>query len=109
MHSHVWYSIFAVFVVQSNKESVAGSVVDLGHGYTNRMSMCWAPDKRFDIFDVERGTGPNGLYTTESFSTPEHCGTHLDAPFHFNPDGWKLNDIPLERLVVEGEQLLFYQ
>lgn len=105
MHSHVWYSIFTMFVVQLNKKLVAGSVIDLSHGYTNHIPMCWDPDKRFEIFDVERATtGPNGLkYTTESFSTPEHCGTHLDAPFHFNPNGWKLNEIPLERLVVEGE------
>ncbi|KAG6330877.1 hypothetical protein ID866_8211 [Astraeus odoratus] len=32
-----------------------------------------------------------------TFST--HTGTHVDAPFHFFPDGEKLSDLPLERFV----------
>ena len=26
----------------------------------------------------------------------EHVGTHMDAPFHFNPKGWTTDKIPLE-------------
>ena len=26
-------------------------------------------------------------------------GTHVDAPYHFYPKGWKVDEIPLERLV----------
>ena len=29
----------------------------------------------------------------------EHVGTHMDAPFHFNPKGWTTDKIPLEVLV----------
>jgi len=29
----------------------------------------------------------------------EHAGTHIDAPTHFNADGWDPSEIPLERLV----------
>ena len=29
----------------------------------------------------------------------EHVGTHMDAPFHFNPSGWTTDQIPLEVLV----------
>ncbi|XP_060876535.1 isatin hydrolase-like [Metopolophium dirhodum] len=78
------------------------ALIDLCHGYRYGVTTCWDPTQRFDIFDVHTGSGPNGVYTTESFSTPEHCGTHLDSPFHFNPVGWKLEDIPLDRMVVEG-------
>ena len=28
-----------------------------------------------------------------------HCGTHFDAPLHFDPDGAKLSDIPLENFI----------
>lgn len=28
-----------------------------------------------------------------------HWGTHLDAPYHLNPDGWGIDEIPLELLV----------
>lgn len=30
-----------------------------------------------------------------------HFGTHLDAPNHFNPDGLKVSEVPLERFVYE--------
>jgi len=77
------------------------AVIDLCHGYQNQ-STCWSPTIRFEIFGVTRGP-PNRWYSTQSFSVSEHCGTHLDAPYHFYQDGWKLEDIPLERMVVEGE------
>lgn len=78
-------------------------VIDLGHGYRNQTTTCWSPVERFETFAEKFGTGPNGWYSTESFSTSEHCGTHLDAPFHFHRDGWKLDEIPLERMIVEGK------
>jgi kynurenine formamidase len=33
-------------------------------------------------------------------TTPEHAGTHLDAPSHFAPDGAHADAIPAERLVA---------
>lgn len=106
--SACWYSMVVFTIILASKElprRVAGAVVDLGHGYHDRDIMCADPTKRFEIFDVKTFNGPNGAITLESFSTPEHCGTHLDAPFHFNPGGWKLENIPLERLVVEGKSI----
>lgn len=29
----------------------------------------------------------------------EHGGTHLDAPFHFNPTGWTVDKIPASSLI----------
>jgi kynurenine formamidase len=57
------------------------------------------------------GTGPfraevtheyerDGLYSRE-LRTPEHAGTHFDAPAHFAPGGAHTADVPAERLVVE--------
>ena len=31
-----------------------------------------------------------------------HTGTHVDAPYHFLPDGPRLGDVPLERMVGEA-------
>ena len=36
------------------------------------------------------------------FETGEHVGTHVDAPYHFKKDGWKLGDIPQERFFAPG-------
>ena len=34
--------------------------------------------------------------TQYNISMSEHVGTHIDAPFHFNPKGWTTDAIPLE-------------
>jgi kynurenine formamidase len=42
---------------------------------------------------------PDGSYARQ-ITTPEHAGTHLDAPSHFAPGGAHADAIPAERLVV---------
>ncbi|KAK8397606.1 hypothetical protein O3P69_004411 [Scylla paramamosain] len=37
-------------------------------------------------------------WSSTSFCTSEHSGTHVDAPVHFARDTWPINEIPLERL-----------
>lgn len=96
----LWLPMMAITVLLPRGNTA--SLIDLCHGYRYGVTTCWDRTQQFNVFDVQTGSGPNGAFITESFSTPEHCGTHLDAPFHFNPTGWKLEDIPLERLVVQG-------
>ncbi|KAJ6635474.1 Isatin hydrolase [Pseudolycoriella hygida] len=38
-------------------------------------------------------------YSAYSFCMGEHGGTHLDAPVHFNANGWTVDQIPLANLV----------
>ncbi|MGH8165811.1 MAG: cyclase family protein, partial [Woeseiaceae bacterium] len=40
------------------------------------------------------------FYSAYSVCTPEHGGTHLDAPLHFSADGTPADKIPLEKLVA---------
>ena len=39
------------------------------------------------------------VIVTNELTLSMHTGTHVDAPFHFFPDGVKLGDIPLEQFV----------
>jgi kynurenine formamidase len=41
----------------------------------------------------------DGSYARD-LHTPEHAGTHLDAPAHFVADGARVDEIPADRLVV---------
>lgn len=41
-------------------------------------------------------------YASGTFSSPEHLGTHLDAPIHFGEGRWTSAEIPLERLFAPG-------
>jgi kynurenine formamidase len=57
------------------------------------------------------GTGPfraevtseheRDRFYSRDLHTPEHAGTHLDAPAHVAPGGAYAADVPAERLVVE--------
>jgi len=38
-------------------------------------------------------------YRSNKFSSPEHGGTHIDAPAHFAKDGKTVDAIPLEQLI----------
>ena len=38
-------------------------------------------------------------YNLELLFLSSHTGTHLDAPYHFVKNGFKINQIPLDRLV----------
>ena len=40
-------------------------------------------------------------HTGQVWQTPEHAGTHLDAPAHFDPGGAHADQIPAAQLVVE--------
>jgi kynurenine formamidase len=44
---------------------------------------------------------PGGFfYSAYTFSSPEHGGTHLDAPIHFSRAGRTADRIPLEQLIA---------
>ncbi len=44
-------------------------------------------------------------FFAESLFFISHTGTHVDAPFHFEPKGRKLHQMPLDRFVVPGHVL----
>ena len=41
-------------------------------------------------------------YNLELLFFSSHTGTHLDAPYHFDKDGIKIDQIPLKRLIGNG-------
>ena len=44
-------------------------------------------------------TEAGDLYNLTAFSMCAHNGTHIDAPFHFLPEGKKVDQMPLEAFV----------
>src|SRR3989442_331725 len=44
-------------------------------------------------------------FLAESLFLISHTGTHVDAPFHFEPKGRKLHEIPLDRFIAPGHVL----
>ena len=78
----------------------AAEIVDLSHSY-GEDTLYWptAPSK-FELEVLVHGMTQGGFfYSANSISTPEHGGTHLDAPIHFAEGRWTTDEIPLERLI----------
>ena len=75
-------------------------VVDLTHPL-NDESVFWPTSpSRFALEQLAYGETAGGwFYSANAFSTPEHGGTHIDAPIHFDAKGQTVDQVPLARLM----------
>jgi len=76
------------------------AMVDLTHPYDGD-SIYWPTSPgRFELQVLHRGPTEGGYwYEANAFCTPEHGGTHMDAPVHFAQGMWTVAEVPIERLV----------
>ena len=76
------------------------NVVDLSHPYDEH-TLYWPTSlSSFELRSLSAGETEGGwYYSANTFCTPEHGGTHLDAPVHFSRGGLSVEAIPLERLI----------
>jgi kynurenine formamidase len=78
-------------------------LVDLTHSYDEETIFWPTAPTTFTRTREAWGETPGGyFYSSFSFCTPEHGGTHLDAPLHFAADARSTADIPLEQLVAQA-------
>jgi len=75
-------------------------VVDLSHSF-DKDTIYWPTSPSgFELKELSHAVTPGGwFYASNSFCTPEHGGTHLDAPIHFAEGKWTSDQIPVDRLV----------
>ena len=77
-------------------------LVDLTHDFDEK-TIYWPTETGFEMTTRFAGVTDKGYYyEAHSISTPEHGGTHLDAPIHFHEGGDTADRIPLGRLVAPG-------
>ncbi|MFQ5744050.1 MAG: cyclase family protein [Acidobacteriota bacterium] len=66
-------------------------------------SLYWPTGSPFEHQILDWGINDKGYwYASAAFSSPEHLGTHLDAPIHFAEHGWTAAEIPIDRLFAAG-------
>ena len=84
-------------------DPAAYTLVDLSHPF-NANTIYWPTStKTFDHTQQAFGPTPGGwFYSSYELSTPEHGGTHLDAPIHFGEGKQTADQIPLNRLVAKA-------
>ncbi|MGI9231846.1 MAG: cyclase family protein [Methylocystis sp.] len=75
-------------------------IVDLTHVF-DATTIAWPTEKSgFELKPSFKGVTKSGFfYFSNTFCSPEHSGTHLDAPMHFAQGRWTSSDIPVERFV----------
>ena len=75
-------------------------VVDLTHPFDEH-TLSWPTSTAFSLTTLSAGQTPGGWFdSSNSFCTPEHGGTHLDAPHHFSEKGSTAERIPLSRRIA---------
>jgi len=75
-------------------------LVDLTHSYDDDTIYWPTSPTRFELDELAHGPTPGGwFYSAYAFSTPEHGGTHLDAPYHFSETGNTVDEVPLTQLI----------
>ena len=77
-----------------------GHWVDMSYDFSNE-TIYWPNNPVGFKLDTQfNGTTPGGYYySSYAFFSPEHGGTHLDAPVHFAQGKWSNDQIPLDRLM----------
>ena len=76
-------------------------LVDLTHSFNERTIYWPTATTKFELTTLAEGEQPGGyFYSSYALCTPEHGGTHLDAPVHFSETGLPNHALPLESLIA---------
>jgi len=78
----------------------AAKVIDLTHPI-DASTIFWPTEvKAFELTEEHKGITERGFfYAANRFCTPEHGGTHVDAPYHFSQTGESVAEVPVDRLI----------
>jgi len=86
---------------QARLDLAAYRLVDLSHPYNERTVYWPTSPSTFRLERLAYGPTPAGyFYAANALCTPEHGGTHLDAPIHFAEGRRTTDQVPLEQLVA---------
>lgn len=78
------------------------TLVDLTHAFDSE-TIFWPTEEGFVLERGPAGVTEGGYYyEAHRFRSAEHGGTHIDAPSHFHAERWRVDEIPLTRLVGPG-------
>ncbi|KAK8762498.1 hypothetical protein V5799_026237 [Amblyomma americanum] len=80
-------------------EPRTSGIVDLSYPYDNK-TVYWDQSDHFVLNVTIVSSDPETRYQVDTIETATHGGTHLDAPLHFDENGWDVAEIPVERLAL---------
>ncbi|MDA4113814.1 MAG: cyclase family protein [Thaumarchaeota archaeon] len=85
-------------------------IIDLSLKLTEHMDVQGFPNPAFltevtHAWSLPRYLSPCKGMSKRAFLMDEHTGTHVDVPFHFDPDGPTLDRVPVDRFVGQAKLL----
>jgi kynurenine formamidase len=90
-----------LYTAQRPLDVTGQRIVDLSHSYGPDTVYWPTSPSKFKLEALASGQTPGGyFYSANALCTPEHGGTHLDAPFHFFEKGLTTDKVPLEQLIA---------
>jgi kynurenine formamidase len=76
-------------------------LVDLSWSFDDKTLYWPSSPSAFELKSLAYGETPGGyFYSSNTFCSPEHGGTHLDAPIHFAKGKRTSDQIPLTQLIA---------
>lgn len=77
--------------------------IDLSHDFSNK-TIYWPNNPTGFKLDTQfNGITTGGFYySSNAYCSPEHGGTHLDAPVHFAKGKWTVDEIPMEQMMGDA-------
>ncbi|HWM91134.1 MAG TPA: cyclase family protein [Thermoanaerobaculia bacterium] len=86
---------------QSAPDLATAEVVDLTHPFDEKTLYWPTSPSAFQLTELFKGKTPGGyFYASNSFCTPEHGGTHFDAPIHFAEGRRTVDQVPVRQLIA---------
>ncbi len=92
--------LLAVSQLSTALELSAYRLVDLSHEYGENTLYWPTSPTDFEKETLAYGSETGYFYSAYSVCTPEHGGTHLDAPIHFAEQGLTTDELPLSNLIA---------
>ena len=81
----------------------SATVVDLTHPFDDRTIYWPTSPSAFELKKLSYQKTPGGwFYASNAFCTPEHGGTHMDAPIHFAEGKATVDQVPVRQLVARA-------
>ena len=85
----------------NSPDLATSDIVDLSYSFDEHTLYWPNSPSAFELKQLSHGMTPGGyFYASNLFCSPEHGGTHLDAPIHFAEHGLTSEAIPLRQLVA---------
>ncbi|HEX9445587.1 MAG TPA: cyclase family protein [Candidatus Binatia bacterium] len=88
------FSAFDAFAIDEKK------LVDMTYPFSEE-TQHWPTARPFKLEKHTEGVTPEGhWYAAYDYSSAEHVGTHMDAPFHFAEGQWTVDQVPLAKTIA---------